>query len=81
MTLNTIGLSIVGLDIKQALVIAMITGLMVIIPYIGPIIGMLVGLSIVVVTDMGTMDFTTQLLPRLIYMEIVRNRGVYNKWQ
>ena len=71
MTLNTIGLSIVGLDIKQALVIAMITGLMVIIPYIGPIIGMLVGLSIVVVTDMGTMDFTTQLLPRLIYMEIV----------
>lgn len=71
MTLNTIGLSIVGLDIKQCLVISMITGFMVIIPYIGPIIGMLVGLSIVVVTDIGTVDFATVLLPRLIYMEIV----------
>lgn len=71
MTLNTVGLLIVGLEIKKALIIAMITGFMVIIPYIGPIIGMLVGLSIAVVTYMGTMDFATELLPRLLYMEIV----------
>lgn len=71
MILNTAGLLIVGLGLKKALVIAMITGFMVIIPYIGPIIGMLVGLSIAVVSYMGTMDFATELLPRLLYMEIV----------
>lgn len=67
MTLNTIGLTIVGLDFSNAVVIGLVTGVLNVIPYIGPMIGVFFGLSVGVVLNL---DFYQQLLPLLIYMTI-----------
>ncbi len=69
MTLNTIGLSIVGLGFSNAIVIGLITGILNVIPYIGPLIGVIFGLSVGVVLNLD-MEFYHQLLPLLIYMTI-----------
>lgn len=69
MTLNTIGLSIVGLGFSNAIVIGLITGVLNVIPYIGPLIGVIFGLSVGVVLNLD-MEFYQQLLPLLIYMTV-----------
>ena len=69
MALNTLGLSIVGLDFNNAVVIALVTGVLNVIPYIGPLIGILFGLTVGVVLNLD-MDFYTQVLPLLIGMTV-----------
>lgn len=69
MTLNTIGLTIVGLDFSNALVIGLVTGVLNVIPYIGPLIGVCFGLAVGVVLHLD-MEFYHQMLPVLIYMTI-----------
>ena len=67
MALNTIGLTIVGLGFSNAVVIGLVTGVLNVIPYIGPMIG--VFLAVGVVLNLG-LDFYDQMLPLLIYMTI-----------
>lgn len=50
-TLNTVGMMIVGVQFQQAMVIGLITGILNIIPYVGPIIGMMFGISIGMITN------------------------------
>lgn len=70
MTLNVVGLSIVGVAFVHAVVIGLITGITNVIPYLGPILGAVFGLLVGLVTHID-MDFDTVLLPMLIYMTIV----------
>lgn len=70
MTLNTIGLSVVGLTFSHAVVIGLVTGILNVIPYIGPLIGVFFGLTVGVVLNLD-MDFYTQLFPLLIGMTVV----------
>ena len=70
MTLNVVGLSIVGVAFVHAVVIGLITGITNVIPYLGPILGAVFGLLVGLVTHID-MDFNTVLLPMLIYMTIV----------
>lgn len=69
MFLNTIGLTIVGLSFSNALVIGLVTGILNVIPYIGPIIGIVFSLTVGIAINME-MPFYTDLLPLLIYMSI-----------
>jgi len=59
-TVTSIGLMIVG--VKNAILIGMFAGLINIIPYIGPLIGVSFGLLIGITSNLE-MDFSTQLLP------------------
>jgi len=68
--LNTIGLSIVGVQFKHALVIGLVTGFLNIIPYVGPIIGMLFGLSMGIIIN-PTLSFNAGLLSLLGLMLLV----------
>ncbi|MFA5647134.1 MAG: AI-2E family transporter [Bacteroidales bacterium] len=70
MVLDTIGLLIVGLPFHTALVIGLFRGILNVIPYVGPIIGTGLGLIIGVATNLN-LDFTTQLMPLLVFMTIV----------
>lgn len=70
MVLDTIGLLIVGLPFHTALVIGLFRGVLNVIPYVGPIIGTALGLIIGVATNLN-LDFTTQLMPLLVFMTIV----------
>lgn len=69
MTLNTLGLWIVGLRFGNAIVIGLVTGVLNVIPYIGPLIGVIFGLAIGVVVNLD-MEFYHQLLPLMLYMTI-----------
>jgi len=64
------GLLIVGLDFSQALVIALVAGVMNIIPYIGPIIGTTLGLLLGIATHLH-LPFMQELLPLLGWMLLV----------
>lgn len=67
--LNTVGLSIVGLDFSTAVTIAFISGVINVIPYVGPLIGLGVGLFVGTAVSIP-MDFYMEILPRLIYITI-----------
>ncbi|MFO7616084.1 MAG: AI-2E family transporter, partial [Bacteroidales bacterium] len=67
--LNTVGLSIAGLQFNHAVTIALISGVLNVIPYVGPFIGIVVGLTVGVAVSMP-MDVSTQLLPLVIYIFI-----------
>lgn len=69
MTLDTIGLMIVGIPFRTALVIGLFRGILNVIPYVGPIIGTFLGLLIGVATNLH-MDFTTEVFPLMIFMTI-----------
>jgi len=68
-TLNTVGLSIVGLEFNHAVTIALISGILNVVPYIGPLIGLAFGLIIGTAVSMP-MDFSTELLPLLLFITI-----------
>ncbi len=70
MILNTLGLTIVGLNFNHAIVIGLVTGVLNVIPYIGPLIGICFGLAVGIVLNLD-MEFYHQMLPLLIYMTIV----------
>ena len=70
MTLNTLGLTIVGLSFNNAVVIGLITGILNVIPYIGPLIGICFGLLVGIVLNLN-MEFYHEMLPLLLYMTLV----------
>jgi predicted PurR-regulated permease PerM len=70
MILDTLGLIVIGLPFKTALVIGLFRGVLNVIPYVGPIIGTILGLIIGVATNLQ-LDFTSEMVPLLIYMTIV----------
>lgn len=69
-TLVTVGMLIVGLSLEQALVIGIFAGLLNMIPYVGPIIAIIFGLSFVTATHLH-IDIYTELFPILGYMFLV----------
>jgi len=70
MVVVSIGMTIVGLGFKHALVIALVIGLLNVIPYLGPWLGGIIGIILGVATHLE-MDFTTQILPMIGYMLLV----------
>lgn len=70
MVMNTIGLTIVGLGFRNAAVVGLITGVLNVIPYLGPIIGATLGLLIGIATHLNY-DFYTELLPLIGLMALV----------
>ncbi len=67
-TLNAIGLYAIG--IENFLIIALFAGAINVIPYIGPLIGIIFG-AIVVVTTNYTLDWGTELLPLVGYTGLI----------
>ncbi len=70
MIIIDIGMTIVGIDFHQALVMGLVIGIMNIIPYIGPWIGFFIALIMGVASHIN-MDFSTVVWPMMIYMAIV----------
>lgn len=64
-TLNTLGLTLVGFKFEHAAIIALFSGILNVIPYVGPFIGSLIGLAIGTAVSLP-MDFQTGLLTRWI---------------
>jgi predicted PurR-regulated permease PerM len=70
MLLNTIGLTIVGVEFNHAVVIGLFCGIFNVIPYLGPWMGAIVGLLIGTALNFNV-DFMSQTLPLLGLMSIV----------
>ncbi len=68
--LVTMGLWLVGLPFRTAVVVGLFAGMMNVIPYIGPLLGATFGIIIGVVTNLQV-DFYTITLPLLGYMALV----------
>ncbi|MFK7925514.1 MAG: AI-2E family transporter [Bacteroidia bacterium] len=66
--LISLGLSMIG--VKDAFVIGFFAGLFNVIPYLGPIIGALLGLSLTIIGGLE-MDFYDQMVPLLLKVSIV----------
>ena len=70
MILIDIGMTIAGIDFQQALVMGLILGILNVIPYVGPWLG----LFIAVIMGVGShinMDFATVVVPLVYYMILV----------
>jgi predicted PurR-regulated permease PerM len=70
MILITIGMTIAGIDFQQALVMALILGILNVIPYVGPWLGLFIAIIMGVASHIN-MDFTTVVIPLVTYMIIV----------
>ncbi|MFA6127137.1 MAG: AI-2E family transporter [Bacteroidales bacterium] len=70
MILIACGLLIVGLQLSHAVTIALIAGVLNVIPYVGPFIGSLMAVAIGTAVSMP-MDVATELVPRIIYILVV----------
>ena len=70
MILITIGMSIVGIDFQQAVVMGLILGILNVIPYVGPWLGLFVAIIMGVASHIN-MDFDTVVIPLIINMIIV----------
>jgi predicted PurR-regulated permease PerM len=70
MILVTIGMTIVGIDFDQALVMGLILGIINVIPYVGPWLGLFIAIIMGVASHMNE-DFQTVVLPLVWYMIIV----------
>ncbi len=68
--LVSVGLTIVGINFSDALVIGLVVGLFNVIPYLGPVIGAMLGLVLGLATNLD-LPFYSELLPLLGYMSIV----------
>jgi len=68
--LDTIGLTIAGVEFSRSLVMGLVAGIMNIIPYLGPILGTAIGVILGIAANIE-MDFYTELLPLIVYMFIV----------
>jgi predicted PurR-regulated permease PerM len=66
----TIGMTIVGLGFKHALVIGLVIGLLNVIPYLGPWLGGIIGIIIGIANNLE-MDIKTELLPMIGFMLLV----------
>ncbi len=67
MTLNTVGLWLIGFRFSTAVVIGLISGILNVIPYIGPLIGIVFGISLGIVLNIDLI-FYSELLPLLVCM-------------
>jgi predicted PurR-regulated permease PerM len=70
MILIDIGMTIVGIEFQQALVMGLIVGILNVIPYVGPWLGFFI-VTIMGVASHMTFDFTTVVVPLVAYMSIV----------
>ena len=70
MIMIDIGMTIVGIDFHQALVMGLILGILNVIPYVGPWIGLLVAITMGVASHINQ-DFPTVVVPLIYYMIIV----------
>jgi predicted PurR-regulated permease PerM len=70
MILITIGMSIAGIDFQQALVMGLIIGILNVIPYAGPWIGLAIAITMGVASHINQ-DITTVVIPLVTYMIIV----------
>jgi predicted PurR-regulated permease PerM len=70
MILITIGMTIAGIDFQQALVMGLILGILNVIPYVGPWLGLLIAIIMGVASHINQ-DFTTVVIPLVTYMIIV----------
>jgi len=68
--LTTIGMFILGLGFQHALVLGLVGGLFNIVPYVGPIISILFGMLIGILTHADA-DFYIEVLPLLSWMLLV----------
>ena len=70
MILITIGMTIAGIDFQQALVMGLILGILNVIPYVGPWLGLFIAIIMGVASHMNQ-DFATVVIPLVSYMFIV----------
>ena len=70
MILITVGMTIVGIDFQQALVMGLILGIINVIPYVGPWLGLFIAIIMGVASHMNQ-DFNTVVIPLITYMIIV----------
>jgi predicted PurR-regulated permease PerM len=70
MILITIGMYISGIDFQQALVMGLIIGILNVIPYAGPWIGLAIAIIMGVASHIN-LDITTVVIPLITYMIIV----------
>jgi predicted PurR-regulated permease PerM len=70
MVLITIGMTIVGIDFSQALVMGLILGIINVIPYVGPWLGLFIAIIMGVASHMDQ-DFRTVVVPLVFYMIVV----------
>lgn len=68
--LITLGMTIVGIDFRQALVIGVILGILNVIPYVGPWLGLFIAVIMGVASHIN-MDFNSVVVPLVTYMVIV----------
>jgi len=66
----TIGMTIVGLGFRHAMVIGLIIGIFNVIPYLGPWLGGIIGIMIGIANNLD-MDLKTEILPMTGYMLLV----------
>jgi predicted PurR-regulated permease PerM len=70
MILITIGMTIAGIQFQQAVVMGLILGILNVIPYVGPWLGLFIALIMGVASHMNQ-DFATVVVPLVTYMIIV----------
>jgi predicted PurR-regulated permease PerM len=70
MILVDIGMTIVGIDFQQALVMGLILGILNVIPYVGPWLGLFIAIIMGVASHINQ-DFSTVVIPLILYMIIV----------
>lgn len=70
MILITVGMTIVGIEFRQAIVMGLILGILNVIPYVGPWLGLFVAIIMGVASHI-TMDMQTVVIPLIINMIIV----------
>jgi len=68
--LVTLGMTIIGIDFQQALVMGVILGILNVIPYVGPWLGLFIAIIMGVASHIN-MDFNTVVIPLVTYMIIV----------
>jgi predicted PurR-regulated permease PerM len=70
MILVTIGMTIVGIDFQQSLVMGLIIGILNVIPYAGPWIGLAIAITMGVASHINQ-DINTVVIPLVTYMILV----------
>jgi predicted PurR-regulated permease PerM len=70
MIMVDIGMTIVGIDFQQALVMGLIVGILNVIPYVGPWLGFFIAVTMGVASHI-TQDFATVVSPLVFYMSLV----------
>jgi predicted PurR-regulated permease PerM len=70
MIIITLGMTIAGIDFQQALVMGLIVGILNVIPYVGPWLGLIIAIIMGVASHINQ-DYATVVIPLLTYMFIV----------